>query len=170
MTITSCLKGLPHEDIVGSNVPWFGDGHSKVIDKAYRASSNSGDLAPTITKEIANFLKFPVAAVVRPFDSDFPSPTMHFTSQGFEVIPHEVEIRPMAFEPSTERLGMSRRVHSVARTPPQTRDRGPQESSLSSPLSLPTLELRVCQASFGVGIMVLSDLLHLAPLTCKNLQ
>ena len=30
---TSCLEGLPHEDIVGGDVPWFGDGHSKVIDK-----------------------------------------------------------------------------------------------------------------------------------------
>ena len=83
------------------NVEMIG-ARAEVIDKADRATSDTGDLTPAISKKIANFLELPVATIVRPFDSNFPSPTMYFTSQGFEVLPHEIEIRPMAFEPSTD--------------------------------------------------------------------
>ena len=64
--MTSCLEGLPYKNIVSSNVPRFGDGHAKIIDKTDCTATNACNLTSAISKEVSNIFQLPVAAVVWP--------------------------------------------------------------------------------------------------------
>ena len=156
--------------VVRSDVPWFSDGGSDIVCKSNSTASNASNFTTALAQKVAYFLQLPISAVRMPFDSDTPSPLMNFPCQLFEVIPHKVKGCVMTSETRSKHRCVPHRVHIIARTPPNTGDRGPQKALFPSFLRSLALIQSMSKACLRAAIMVPGDLLNPTPLTRKNLH